>query len=84
MTNKVYVIYQGDAWLSSSSIETLGDDVAYSTRDKAVGRIIKEIIALRGEPKANKDEAIRQLKEFGYNQTQGMDTNFFITEMEVR
>jgi len=80
--NTVYIIYEGDAWLSSDSLSPL--DVAYSTREKAVGRIIKEIIALRGETKADKDDAIRQLKELGYNQTQGMETNFMIEQMEVR
>lgn len=80
----VYIIFQGDAWLSNASCEPLDDDVAYRTRKQAVERIIKEIIALRDEAKANKDDAIRQVRDLGHNQTQGMQTNFFIREFSLR
>lgn len=80
----VFIVSQGDAWLSTGSIRPLDDCVAYRTRGQAAGRVIREIIALRGETKAGKDEAIRQIRELGYSQTQGLQTNFIITEFTVR
>lgn len=81
---KVYIVFQGDAWLSSDSLCPLEDEVAYKTRRQAVNRIIREVIALRGESKADKDDAIRMVKELDYNQTQGLDTNFIIYEFSLR
>lgn len=79
----VYIVFQGDAWLSADSCEPLDDDVAYKTREQAVGRVIKEIIALRGETKVNKNDAIRQVRDLGYDATQGMRTNFYIREFSM-
>lgn len=82
--DKVYIIYEGDAWLSNSSLRLLSDEVAYKTKQQAINRVIREIISLRGEAKADKDYAIKRVKEFGCNDTQGLKTNFFICELTLK
>lgn len=77
----VYLVYKSDAWNSNPE---LVDDVVYRTREQAVNRVVKEIIALKGETFANKDDAIAMVRDYDYNQTQGLETNFSIEKLKVR
>ena len=71
---KVYLVFEGDAWLSKSSLVLMG---VYDNFVKAIQDILEEMslnLLLNGEQTA--DTAAKQLER--EHQTYGFDTNYTI------
>ena len=96
MNGKIYIVYEGDAWLSSSSMTEKG---VFDTKDEAINGILDnhqipvsefledftsgEILEMTNEEKREiAKQAIReQLENIG--QTQGYSLNYHIQEYEI-
>jgi hypothetical protein len=77
MAKVVYVLYEGDAWLSSRSLVPMGifdntDDLMASARE------------LISERYSDEDEVEDMMLELGnYNQLSGYDVNYLIKVVEL-
>ena len=77
MANVVYVLYEGDAWLSSSSLVPMG--IFDNTEDLMVSA--RELIS---ERYSDEDEVEDMMLELGnYNQISGYDVNYLIKVVEL-
>ena len=77
MANVVYVLYEGDAWLSSSSLVPMG--IFDNTEDLMVSA--RELIS---ERYSDEDEVEDMMLELGnYNQVSGYDVNYLIKVVEL-
>lgn len=71
----VYLLYSGDAWLSTSSLECMG---VFATFDKLV-ELLQEYLS-----KTNPDEVDEMIKEIKDNyQTQGHRVNWLVQVMTL-
>ena len=77
MAKVVYVLYECDAWVSSSSLVPLG--ICDNTEDLMVSA--SELIS---ERHSDEDEVEDMVLELGnYNQVTGYDVNYLIKEVEL-
>ena len=72
-TTKIYLLYRGDAWLSSASLTLIAP---FTTFDKAV-----EYLRKKSREYGINSDAVAQFK--AYRQTQGLEENFYCEELEV-
>ncbi|WP_302589092.1 hypothetical protein [Alistipes senegalensis] len=72
-TKKIYLLYRGDAWLSSASLTLIAP---FTTFEKAVDYLHKK----SREYGIDRD-AVAQFKSI--RQTQGLEENFYCEELEV-
>ena len=74
---EVYVLYEGDAWLSNSSLVPMG--IFDNTEDLMVSA--RELIS---ERYSDEDEVEDMMLELGnYNQLTGYDVNYLIKVVEL-
>lgn len=72
-SNKIYLLYRGDAWLSHSSLTLIAP---FTTFDKAV-----EYLRKKSREYGLNNDSIQQFKNI--RQTQGLEENFYCEEVEV-
>ena len=77
MEKVVYVLYEGDAWLSNSSLVPMG---IFDNTDDLMGAARKLI----AERHSDEDEVEDMVEELGnYNQVSGYDVCYLIKEVEL-
>ena len=86
MANRVYIVYEGDQWLSRSSMEV---KCISPTKEDAINKVLKNHALRQSDfpdddditPEEMEDEIRRDLELNG--QTQGYTVNYHIQEMEI-
>ena len=76
MEKKIYLTYEGDAWLSNDSLVLMG---VYDDFGKAIDAILNEMAESGSfdEENGNDEASVRSMLE-NYRQTQGLETNYHI------
>lgn len=76
MKKDIYLIYEGDAWLSKDSLVLMG---LYEDLNQAKDAILNEMAESGSfdEENGNDEEDVRSMLD-NYRQTQGLETNYLI------